>query len=404
MRIWAFCCLPLAGLAVQAAATGGEARARPAGDGPRVLRVPEGVRAVRDLVYVTGGHERQRLDLYVPEGTEGPLPLLVWVHGGGWQNGSKEGCPPLREGYVERGYAVASLNYRLSGHAVFPAQIEDCKAALRWLRAHAAEYRLDPGRFGAWGSSAGGHLVALLGTSGDVAAFEVGENLDHSSRVQAVCDFYGPTDFAAFVATPGYESHARSESPEARLLGGAVQENPAAAVRANPITYVDAHDPPFLILHGDADPVVPINQSRLLFAALVEAGVSVHFHTIHGAGHGRGFGGPEIRGMVAEFFDRHLRGAGPATIEAKRTESLAAEVPTQGPRPDTDTGPSFDRVLRRHDRDRDGKLSAAEFPGPPGLFRRLDGDGDGALTRKEHENAFPARFRPPPEAPPSPVP
>jgi acetyl esterase/lipase len=147
-----------------------------------------GVKAHRDLVYVEGGHERHKLDLYLPEKAEGPLPLLIWVHGGGWQNGSKDGCPPLRAGYIERGYAVASINYRLSGHAVFPAQIEDCKAAIRWLRAHAKEYNLDAKRFGVWGSSAGGHLVALIGTSGDVKEFDVGDHLDQSSRVQAVCD------------------------------------------------------------------------------------------------------------------------------------------------------------------------------------------------------------------------
>src|SRR5204862_2061067 len=135
-------------------------------------RVPDGVKAHRDLVYVEGGHERHKLDLYLPEKAAGPLPLLIWVHGGGWQNGSKDGCPPLRGGYLERGYAVASIGYRLSQHAVFPAQIEDCKAAIRWLRAHAQEYGLDKARFGVWGSSAGGHLVALIGTSGDVKAFD----------------------------------------------------------------------------------------------------------------------------------------------------------------------------------------------------------------------------------------
>jgi hypothetical protein len=171
-----------------------------------------GVKSHRDLVYVEGGHERHKLDLYLPEKADGPLPLIIWVHGGGWQNGSKDGCPPLRGGYIERGYAVASINYRLSGHAVFPAQIEDCKAAIRWLRAHAKEYGLDAKRFGVWGSSAGGHLVALLGTSGDVKEFDVGANLDQSSRVQAVCDYYGPTDFTVFVTTPGYESHAADSS------------------------------------------------------------------------------------------------------------------------------------------------------------------------------------------------
>ncbi|HSH93006.1 MAG TPA: alpha/beta hydrolase, partial [Roseimicrobium sp.] len=115
------------------------------------LRIPDGVKAHRDIAYVERGHERHKLDLYVPEKSDGPLPLIIWIHGGGWQNGSKDGCPPLRQGFTERGYAVASINYRLSGHAVFPAQIEDCKSAIRWLRAHAKQYNLNPDRFGVWG-------------------------------------------------------------------------------------------------------------------------------------------------------------------------------------------------------------------------------------------------------------
>jgi hypothetical protein len=169
--------------------------------------LPAGTVAHRDLTYVENGHERHKLDLFVPEKADAPLPLIIWVHGGGWQNGSKDGGPPLRNGYTERGYAVASINYRLSGHATFPAQIEDCKAAIRWLRAHAAEYRLDARRFGVWGSSAGGHLVALLGTSGEVKEFDVGAHLDQSSRVQAVCDYYGPMDFTVFVTKPGAETN-----------------------------------------------------------------------------------------------------------------------------------------------------------------------------------------------------
>ena len=151
--------------------------------------VPAGVTAHRDVAYVTNAHQRQKLDLYVPEKGDGPFPIIVWIHGGAWMSGDKNGCPPLSSGFVARGYAGVSLDYRLSGDAIFPAQIEDCKAAIRWLRAHAKEYRLDPTRIGVWGASAGGHLVALLGTSGDSQEFDVGENLDQSSRVQAVSDF-----------------------------------------------------------------------------------------------------------------------------------------------------------------------------------------------------------------------
>ncbi len=308
---------------------------RPADAQPRsgnatpAARPLQGVRAYRDLAYVVNGHERQKLDVFVPEKPDGPLPLIIWIHGGGWQNGSKDGCPPLRTNYMERGYAVASINYRLSSHAVFPAQIEDCKAAIRWLRAHAKEYRLDPQRFGVWGSSAGGHLAALVGTSGDVKAFDVGGNLDQSSRVQAVCDYFGPTDFMVFVTTPGYESHATATSPEAHLIGGAVAHNKDKAARASPITYASPDDPSFLIVHGDQDPLVPINQSQLLYDGLKRAGVSVLLHTIKGGGHGQGFGGPEIEPMVGGFFERVLKAdpLPPNRGPAKTSDSNASSTP-----------------------------------------------------------------------------
>lgn len=351
-----------------------------------------GVKTHRDLVYVEGGHERNKLDLYLPEKSDGPLPLLIWVHGGGWQNGSKDGCPPLRAGYLDRGYAVASINYRLSGHAVFPAQIEDCKAAIRWLRAHAADYGLDPKRFGVWGSSAGGHLVALIGTSGDVKEFDVGGNLDQSSRVQAVCDYYGPTDFTVFVTTPGYESHASEASPEAKLIGGAVMQNKDKAARVNPITYVSRDDPPFLIVHGDKDPTVPINQSELLFKSLKETGVSSHFHTIHGAGHGGpGFASQDSADRVASFFDQRLKKTS-AEVAALKTESTATVQPSKGGAPAgaSGRGPAWEAVTARQDKNKDGKIAKDEFGGPAALFERLDANRDGFLTRDEHE-AFLAR-------------
>ncbi|MCP4589541.1 MAG: alpha/beta hydrolase, partial [bacterium] len=160
----------------------------------------------RDLAYVSDGHERQKLDLYLPsERAERPAPVIIWVHGGAWRAGSKDRCPAKR--FVRLGYVVTSINYRLSQHAIFPAQIQDCKAAVRWLRAHAKQYNLDPRRFGVWGSSAGGHLVALLGTAGDVKEFDVGAHLDFSSRVQAVCDYFGPTDFTKMNDFPGRMDH-----------------------------------------------------------------------------------------------------------------------------------------------------------------------------------------------------
>ncbi len=362
--------------------------------------LPEGVKAFRDLAYVENGHARQKLDLYVPEKTEKPVPVIIWVHGGGWQNGSKDGCPPLRQGFVQRGYAVASLDYRLSGDAIFPVQIEDCKAGIRWLRAHAKEYGIDPDRFGVWGSSAGGHLVALLGTSGDEKAFDVGPNLNVSSRVQAVCDYYGPTDLTqmdARAVSGARLKHNDPKSPEACLLGGPVQENKEKAARANPITYVSTNAlPPFLIVHGDADPVVPFHQSELLFDALKRNGAPVHFHCIKGAEHGKGFGGKEIGEMVNVFFDRWLvsSGKGVPVAEAKKTESMAVVEEKMGgearnrqgiDRPQGRPRITFDQVKAREDVNGDGRVTREEFKGPQQLFQRLDRTGDGVLTKEDFE-------------------
>ena len=269
-------------------------------------KLPEGTKALRNVAYVTNGHERQKLDLFVPPGATNPLPLIIWVHGGAWLGGSKEQCPALT--YLQKGYAVASINYRLSQHAVFPAQIEDCKAAVRWLRAHAKENNLDPDRFAAWGASAGGHLVALLGTAGDVKKFDVGANLEVSSRVQAVVDFFGPTDLTAMAKDSLPDSridHNAPDAPEAKLIGGPVQENKEKAAAANPITYVARNNPPFLIMHGNKDNLVPYQQSELLRDALQKVGVPVTFKIIEGAGHG--FGGAEIDRQVAAFFAEQLK-------------------------------------------------------------------------------------------------
>ncbi len=261
----------------------------------------------RDLEYVPGGHERQRLDLYlqIPPEFQPPLrPLIVWVHGGAWLGGSKVSCPALR--FVNQGYAVASINYRLSQHAIFPAQIEDCKAAIRWLRANAAQYYYDPNRIGVWGASAGGHLVALLGTTGNVKEFDVGPNVGVSSRVQAVCDFFGPTDFTKMSSFPSTMKHDAPDSPESKLIGGPIQENKDKVQRANPIAYVTRDDPPFLIVHGDKDPLVPHNQSEILLDALKKAGVEATLYTVPGGGHG-GFKDPQVDILVSQFFERHLR-------------------------------------------------------------------------------------------------
>jgi acetyl esterase/lipase len=268
-------------------------------------QAPKGPVIHRDLPYVTNGHERQKLDLYIPRAQE-KLPLIIRIHGGAWLAGSKGSEGP--QDYPRNGFAVASINYRLSQHALFPAQIEDCKAAVRFLRANAQKYNLDPNRFAVWGPSAGGHLAALLGTTGDVNEFDVGENLSVSSRVQAVADFFGPTDFLQMEAhrLPYGMAHNSPDSPESKLIGGLAQDNPEKAAKANPITYITKDDPPFLIIHGDKDPLVPHHQSELLEAALKKAGVPVTFYTVKGGGHG-GFKDPNVPKLTRDFFEKTLK-------------------------------------------------------------------------------------------------
>lgn len=259
----------------------------------------------RDLAYVTNGHERQKLDLFMPANVKNP-PLIILIHGGAFRAGSKENMRPVP--FLRQGYAVASINYRLSGDALWPAQLEDCKAAVRWLRAHAQEYGYDSARFGAHGTSAGGHLVAMLGAAGADKKFDMGENLDVSSRVQAVADFFGPTDFLQMDAhrIPTGQAHDGPDSPESLLIGGSIQENKEKSASANPIAYVTKEAPPFLIVHGDMDPLVPWHQSQLLFDALASTGVPVTFYTVEGGGHG-GFRDPNVDTLMLEFFAKYLK-------------------------------------------------------------------------------------------------
>jgi acetyl esterase/lipase len=274
----------------------------------RPARVPAGTVVQRDVAYLPDDHERHTLDLYVPPGATN-APLVVWIHGGGWQNGSKENCRALP--LLEHGYAVASINYRLSQQAVFPAQIEDCKAAIRWLRSQAGRPGVAIDRIGVWGSSAGGHLVSLLGTSGDVAAFDTGPLTNVSSRVQAVCNWFGPSDFTLMdeqAGAGGSIRHNSPNSPEAKLLGGPVPERRDLAALASPIKHVTPDDPPFLHMHGDQDNLVPVGQSKLLHETLKQAGVQSELVILAGAGHGGPeFEKPEVQAAVLGFFDRHLK-------------------------------------------------------------------------------------------------
>ncbi len=277
-------------------------------------QLPESIELLTDLPYANTDNPRQMLDLLIPrERGDDPLPVVVFIHGGAWRAGQKEGGRRRVAPFVESGeFAGATIAYRLSSEAIWPNQIHDCKAAIRWIRANAKKYNLDPNRIGVWGTSAGGHLVAMLGTSGDVASMDgsIGPRTGLSSRVSCVADFFGPTNFLTMneTAIPSATmDHDAADSPESQLIGGPIQENPQIVATANPITYVSPDDPPFLIVHGTLDPLVSFNQSDLLHAALKKAEVDTTLITVEGGGHGRGFG-PQADQFVKQFFEHHLRG------------------------------------------------------------------------------------------------
>jgi acetyl esterase/lipase len=241
--------------------------------------------AVVDLEYARVGEIALKLDLYLPAG-EPRSPLLLWVHGGAWRSGSKSSMP-LGE-LVNDGYAVASADYRLSTQARFPAQIHDLKAAIRFLRARGAAWRLPTRSIVVAGDSAGAHLASLVGVSNGHAELEgtVGDNLERSSAVQGILSFYGASNLTTILgqSTP----HGLSVRVPALelLLGGQPTNRVDLARLASPVFHVDRNDPPLLLFHGDMDPQMPINQSIELAAVYEEAGASVHFQPVHGAAHG----------------------------------------------------------------------------------------------------------------------
>jgi acetyl esterase/lipase len=272
----------------------------------RRMEFPD-VNIVRDVVYKHVNGRDLRLDIYSPKSITHPLPVLLWIFGNRWSRGSKNHPPPLY--LISRGYIVISIDYRLSGEAPFPAAIEDCKAAVRWIRANAAAYHFDPDHIGAWGHSAGGHLAALLGTSGGVAELEgTGDNATFSSRVQAVCDMSGPSDILQFYETISNSNDGmarRDRSSIEQFLGGSVEQNRAKAIAASPTTYVSKDDPPFLIIHGEEDMTIPVNQSEVLASKLKAADVQVTLIMPEGRGHG--VGGRSFAPEITSFFDKNLK-------------------------------------------------------------------------------------------------
>jgi acetyl esterase/lipase len=268
------------------------------------------VEIVRDVTYGVVGSRELKLDIVRPKGFFTAAPAVVFIHGGGWSTGDKAGGTRMLEPLARRGYVGVTVNYRLSGEAIFPAQIEDVKCAIRYLRANAVSLGVDPDRIGVWGSSAGAHLAAMLGTTADVDSWNVsGGWSGFSSRVQAVVDWFGPSNFNTIGSQALLCSrfdHDAAGSPESLLIGCAIPSCRDLAAAASPITYVTPDDAPTLLMHGTNDCTAPPRQSVEFHERLRAAGVDATLMLLNGAGHG----GPAFAAQtdtVIAFFDRTLR-------------------------------------------------------------------------------------------------
>lgn len=265
----------------------------------------------RNIDYVGTGNRRQTLDLYYPKGAPAgkKLPVVVYIHGGGWMSGSKQEGKSFASVITQTGkYIVASINYRLIQEALWPAQIHDCKAAIRYLRGNAAKLGLDSDRIAVMGSSAGGHLATLLGTSSGEKDLEgsLGSFVQESSTVRAVINFFGPTNFETFFGKDrDIAEMARSSAP-IRMLGSTDEEIRRNARIASPVHWITRQDPPVLTAHGTRDTIVPFSQATELDEKLRAAGVTTYLIPMEGAGHG--FGNHELDRRLHAFLDHHLLG------------------------------------------------------------------------------------------------
>jgi acetyl esterase/lipase len=273
-----------------------------------------------DLNYAGDLENYHKLDIYLPQVEKQSYPVVIIIYGSAWLSNSSKGADlkNLGKALLDAGFAVVFPNHRSSRDAIFPAQINDIKAAIRFVRANAKEYQINPAFVGVTGSSSGGHLSVLAGTSGSVRQYSVGsatadlegnvgEYTSVSSSVDAVVDWFGPTDFLAMDGCGSQMKHNPANSPESSLIGGAIQDNPDKCALANPITYIDPKDPPFLILHGDADPLVPYCQSERLFNALQKADVQSQYVLVPKAQHGPGLFEEQYYKMMTDFFLSELK-------------------------------------------------------------------------------------------------
>lgn len=269
---------------------------------------PDGYLAVRNLDYAGQDNPRQKLDLYLPEKPPGKLlPLIAYIHGGGWEGGSKDDAGVTLHFIKQGGYAGASIGYRLSHQAKWPAQVHDVKAALRWLKAHAKDHGIDETKIALFGISAGGHLVSLLGTSSGVKELE-GQEGKPGESVKPVCvaNFCGPANFLTFYGKGSIIDAEKPDSAIARLFGGPMSQNLEKAREASPVTYVSKDDPPFLHIHGTADNLVPYAQAEEFDTSLDKAGVSSTLLTGKDGPHV--FFSKDLVDKMQAFFDLHLQG------------------------------------------------------------------------------------------------
>ena len=322
--------------------------ARTGGPLPTAPGVTLGPETLPDIPYANGSPSQQ-LDLYLPGRTGTAIPLVVFIHGGAFSGGDKREVLGARE-LTSRGIAVASINYRLSGEAPFPAGAQDVKAAVRWLRAHSAEYGLDPNRFAAWGPSSGGYLASMLGVTDTQQPNGLDDpalgNAGTSSAVQAVASLYGPSDFRTMNAqavqnpcggTP--QDHDADGSPESAWLRGPVQTT-ALATAADLTAWVPTAKrlPPFLFIHGTADCLVPYDQSEELAEAIAQAGGKTGVILVQGAGHGGASIDQDKLPDVVAFLVQTFGGSGQAQPTAAATTSTPTVQPTRTPPPTKGSG------------------------------------------------------------------
>ena len=243
------------------------------------------IRCLKDLPYATANGRVVRLDLFIPDHVPAPRPTILWVRGGGWRSGDKNVENPC-EFLAQHGFVAANIEYRGSPEIIAPGNVHDCKAAVRWLRANAGAYGIDPQRIGVYGGSAGGHLVALLATTTGVAELEGDRgHAGVSSQVQAACDYCGPSDLTRIALPAIRQQFPLLYDVTAEYLGGPVDERRELARLVSPLRWVSRTAAPLLIVHGDADSVVPVEESHIFHEALKAAGAVVDLHIVQGGDH-----------------------------------------------------------------------------------------------------------------------